>query len=75
MKMVQQWADEIAARLEDELQHFPASFFGTFEYTTTGNNLCHPLTIGVLTKLLWQFPEVTAVGVDVRFNRGKGIKM
>jgi hypothetical protein len=36
-----------------EIQNVPVGFYDTFEYTTTGNNLTHPRTIGYITKVVW----------------------
>jgi len=50
-----------------------SEFYGTFKYTTTGNNLTHPMTLGLLTKILWSLKPVKYVGVDFRLNK-KGVK-
>ncbi len=52
----------------------PVGFFSTFRYTTTGNNLCHPLTLGVIARLVGALPVVAHVGIDVRLNDRGGVK-
>lgn len=48
--------------------------WGTFVHTTTGNNVCHPRTMGLLAKAAWSLPNVAVVEIDVRINLGSGIK-
>lgn len=57
-----------------EIASLPESFFGTFQYTRTGNNLCHPLTLGVIARVVADLPAVSHVGIDIRLNQGSGIK-
>ncbi|MDD3896464.1 MAG: hypothetical protein PHU04_01275 [Candidatus Peribacteraceae bacterium] len=66
-------ADEIASRLEPAIQYVPDGFFNSFAFTQTGNNLTHPLTWGILARLLWDVPHIAQVGIDVRINQ-HGIK-
>jgi len=61
--------DTIAVGLRQDLKSLPAEFCGTFQYTTTGKNLTHPVILGALTHHLRRLPGVRHVGVDVRFNR------
>ncbi len=67
-------ADDFATRLEAELRHVPDGFLDSFKYTTTGNNLAHPLVWGAMTRVAWGLPEVGFVGVDVRLNVGRRVK-
>ena len=53
---------------EIEIAGFPERFYSSFEYTKTGQNFTHPLTVGLLAKLLRQFPSVTTVAIDLRLN-------
>jgi hypothetical protein len=62
------YANEIASALEMEIKKFPDQFYDSFRYTTTGQNLTHPLTLGLLTKVLWQLEGVKFVAVDFRLN-------
>lgn len=67
-------ADEIAQRLEPMIAELPEGFFGTFAFTQTGNNLTHPVTLGLLSRLLWQIDGIATVGIDMRLNLGSGVK-
>lgn len=49
-------------------------FYNSFAYTTTGQNLCHPRTLGLLVRICWSLPDVAAVDVDVHYNLGSGVK-
>jgi hypothetical protein len=60
--------------MHSELRIFPGGFFDSFDYTTSGNNFCHPLTLGALVRVVWNLRGVAAVGIDVRFNSGGGVK-
>jgi hypothetical protein len=59
---------EIVEELQKQITSFPEGFYDTFKYTTTGNNLTHPRTIGILCKILWNIKTVSSVYVDMRFN-------
>ena len=48
--------------------------FDGFSYTRTGNNLCHARTLGLLAKAAWSLDATAAVEIDVRLNRGRGVK-
>jgi hypothetical protein len=50
------------------------ALFSSFEYTRTGNNLCHPRALGLIAKATWSLADVAVVEIDVRLNRGGGIK-
>ncbi len=63
-------ADQIARQLEQRIQDTPDGFYDSFQFTKTGNNLTHPWTWGILTRILWDLPEIMRVGVDVRLNSG-----
>jgi hypothetical protein len=56
------------------IRSFPHDFYDSFEHTRTGNNLTHPWTWGLLSKILWDLKGITRVGIDVRFNARNGIK-
>ena len=65
----------IATGLRQELKALPDNFCGSFEYTTTGKNLTHPIMLGALCSCVRQLPSVRHVGIDVRLNRRtSGIK-
>lgn len=50
------------------------AFYNSFDYTTTGNCLCHPVTLGLLTKASWRLSEATAVSIDERMHSDGGTK-
>jgi len=49
-------------------------FFDSFDYTTTGRNLCHPRVLGLVVKTAWTLPGVAAVDIDVKLNLGGKVK-
>lgn len=57
-----------------EIASLPAGFFSTFRYTTTGNNLSHPVTLGAIVRVVGRLPTVAHVGIDVRLNDKDGVK-
>jgi hypothetical protein len=65
------YASYIAAALEKEIGHVPPRFYDSFDYTSTGNNLTHPITVALLSKILWQIPGVEFVAEDLRLNMEK----
>lgn len=67
-------ADKLAHFLETGIKNLPEGFYSSFRYTQTGNNLTHPFTLGILSRKLWEFPEISNVGIDVRLNCGSRIK-
>ena len=60
--------------LNKEISTLPVGFFSTFRYTTTGNNLCHPLTLGALARVCSGIPTVVHIGIDVRLNERDGVR-
>lgn len=54
-----------------EIQFLPDHFYDTFDYTKTGNNLAHPITLGILCKILSSLDWAARIGIDVRLNIGK----
>jgi hypothetical protein len=65
---------KLLAELRTGIKAFPEGFYDSLKYTTTGNNLTHPWTLGLLSKILWRLDGITEVGVDVRINRLDGAK-
>jgi hypothetical protein len=61
-------AEMVAKELEAALKPLPDEFCATFEYTTTGNNLTHPIVLGELVAIVRRLPGVAHVGVDVHLN-------
>jgi hypothetical protein len=66
--------EQLRRRLEDAIRSLPEGFYDTFKFTTTGKNLCHPVTLGLLAKVVGEMDGIGYVGVDVRLNAGKGLK-
>lgn len=62
--------EHVRILLEKEIQTLPDNFYDTFDYTETGNNLAHPITLGILCKVLSSLSGVCRVGIDVRLNMG-----
>lgn len=67
-------ADEFTRLLEAEVQGLPDGFLDSFAYTTTGNNLAHPVVLGGIVRVAWGLPGVRFVAVDLRVNLGGGVK-
>ena len=67
-------ADEIASHLQPLLTGLPDGFHDSFAFTQTGNNLTHPVTLGLLCRILWDMPQFTLVAIDLRLNLGDGVK-
>ncbi len=61
-------SDQIVSALEKEISQLPNRFYDSFDYTTTGQNYTHPVTLGLLAKILWQIPKVCYVAIDFRLN-------
>ena len=40
----------------------------------TGSALCHPITVGIIAKLIGEMNGIRQVGVDTRLNNLKGQK-
>ena len=67
-------ADTIASALQLMSEQLPDGFYGTFAFTQTGNNLTHPVTLGTISRVLGDIPNVFRVAFDLRLNRGKKVK-
>ena len=62
------YANHIVSALEKEIERLPNGFYDSFDYTSTGQNFTHPLTWGLLTRILWQIEGVSFVAIDFRLN-------
>jgi hypothetical protein len=51
-----------------------AGLCGTFNFTRTGKNFCHPVIWGLITNAVEGLPGVRYIGIDVRLNEGDGLK-
>lgn len=74
MENIHKLARWFSEELTNEISHLPSDFFNTFHYTTTGNNLTHPVTLGAISHIIWKFPKVNSIGIDVRLNNRGGTK-
>jgi len=72
--MTKRISRQIVKELNQALQRLPERFHDSFEYVKRGNNLCHPVTVWLLGKIVASLERVTCVGIDVRLNRGGGRK-
>jgi len=52
----------------------PDGFYDSFRYTSTGTNLCHPITLSMIGNAVGKLDGVSHVGIDVRLNLRKGVK-
>jgi len=66
-------AREFVNSLRNTVAH-SEDLWGGFRYTTTGNNLCHPRTLGFMARAAWTMPDVAFVEIDLRLNNGRGVK-
>ncbi len=64
---------QIVSTLQEEIQNLPDNFYSTFSYTVTGQNYTHPITIGILSKVVLAMKDVKFVAVDFRLNAA-GVK-
>ena len=70
-------AQTFIENLRTSLKECPAigaNFFNSFAFTTTGQNFCHPRMHGLIVKVAWGLPDVAALDIDVRLNRGNKLK-
>ena len=66
--------EELRGRLEESIRNLPEGFYDSFDFTTRGLNLCHPITVGLIAKVVGEMNGVKYVGIDVRLNNRKGQK-
>ena len=64
----------LAEKLEGAIANLPNGFYSTFDFTTTGQCLTHPITIALLAQICYYHPKIKHVGVDVRLNDRKGTR-
>jgi hypothetical protein len=68
-------ANKLISFLKRSITGLPEGFYDSFKYTSTGRNLTHPITLGLLTKFVWEHIDgVVHVGIDHHLNAGRGIK-
>ncbi len=55
--------------LEKEITSLPDKFYDTFEYTATGQTYTHPITLGLVSKIIiGKVSGVRCVGIDFRLD-------
>lgn len=74
MTSVLKLAAELARRLEDRIRPLPDEFYRTLAYTRTGQNLTHPVTVGLLATIVAELPGVAVPTIDHRLNGCNGTK-
>src|SRR5271155_1472229 len=72
--MEEQQVEEFRLKLEKAIGSLPPGFYDSFDFTTRGSNLCHPVTLGLLAKLVGEMDGVRYAGIDVRLNDREGSK-
>lgn len=72
--MLERATGRIITGLGKAVARMPDDFYGSFAYTRTGNNLCHPVTLGALASVISTIDGIAYVGIDVRLNGGGGVK-
>ena len=63
---------ELVGRLEKRIELLPEGFYDTFEYTRTGQNLTHPVTVGLLAAVVAELAGVAIATIDHRLNNRNG---
>lgn len=72
--MEKEGVEALRQGLEQAIRGLPEGFYDTFNFVTTGMTLCHPITVGLIAKVVGEMERIAYVGVDVRLNNGKGQK-
>jgi hypothetical protein len=61
-------------RLKDAIRELPPRFYNSFDFIKGKTNLCHPISVGLIAKILGELEGIRYVGFDLRLNDGKGHK-
>lgn len=72
--MVPKIIEDFVKKFSKEIKNAPDGFYSTFQYTKTGKTWTHPLTLGYITKVLWNFENVANIYIDLRVNVKKNNK-
>ncbi|WP_141400521.1 hypothetical protein [Magnetospirillum sp. 15-1] len=67
--MLDRATEAIVMGLTTAIRRMPKGFYDSFDFTRTGNNLCHSVTLGALASVVSSIKGVAYVGIDVRLNR------
>jgi hypothetical protein len=62
---------QIVTALKKEIAKLPDSFYNSFDFTSTGKNYTHPITWGILFRILSAMEGVEYVAVDLRLNNAR----
>ncbi len=62
--LISDFADEFSKEIGNVLD----GFYDTFKYTTTGNNLTHPRTLGYIVKAVLELDNAANLDIDLRIN-------
>ncbi len=65
---------ELVSKLKERIEMLPEGFYDTFAYTRTGQDLTHPVTIGLLAGVVTQLPGVAIATIDHHLNDCHGAK-
>lgn len=65
--LVNDFADKFSKEI-DNVPNVPDGFYDTFKYTTTGNNLTHPRTLGYIIKAVLELDNAANLDIDLRIN-------
>ncbi|MGD0073863.1 MAG: hypothetical protein ABSD31_05925 [Candidatus Binataceae bacterium] len=72
--MEQKRLEALRQGLEHAIRELPTGFYDTFDFVKGTKNLCHPITVGLIAKVLGEMEDIDYVGFDVRLNDGNGHK-
>lgn len=65
------YTNHIALALKKEIERLPNRFYDSFEFTSTGQNFTHPITLGLLTRILWQIEGLSFVAMDLHIDKDR----
>jgi len=66
--MIPSLVNDFADKFSKEIGNVPDGFYDTFQYTTTGNNLTHPRTLGYIVKVVLELDNAANLDIDLRIN-------
>ncbi len=59
----------LISELTEEIANLPDGFHNSFNYMTASNNRVHPITWGILSKILYGIDGTKYVAIDMRLNQ------
>jgi hypothetical protein len=72
--MTENSVERLRRRLQTAIKDLPKGFFNSFDFIRGRKNLCHPIGVGLIARVLGELDGISYVGFDVRLNDGKGHK-